>query len=123
MRRLIARDRSITRRAVWPASIHPRHKAANGRASPSAPYVATMITTHIGGDGQQLDLIPAPFRRPMLFIASSCDTVIGLHFQQRQQRCFRTADLVVVPNAGQEMFLEQPEASVEAVRAFLTRPI
>jgi proline iminopeptidase len=78
-----------------------------------------------GGDGQQLDLIPATstFRRPVLFIASSCDTVIGLHFQQQQLQYFRTADLVVVPNAGHEMFLEQPGASVKAVRTFLTRPI
>jgi proline iminopeptidase len=77
-----------------------------------------------GGDGQQFDLIPAAgtFRRPVLFIASSCDTVIGIRFQQQQLRYFRTADLVVVPNAGHEMFLEQPEAAVEAVRAFLTRP-
>jgi hypothetical protein len=41
MRRLIAHDRSITRRAVWPASINPRRKAAKGRASPSVPCVAT----------------------------------------------------------------------------------
>jgi pimeloyl-ACP methyl ester carboxylesterase len=70
-------------------------------------------------------LIPAAstFLHPVLFVASSCDTVIGVHFQQQQLRYFRTANMVVVPNAGDEMFLEQPEASVEAVRAFLTHPI
>jgi proline iminopeptidase len=78
-----------------------------------------------GGNGQQLDLIPAArtFQRPALFIVSSCNTVIGIRFQQEQLRYFRTADMVVVPNSGHEMFLEQPAAAVEAVRAFLTHPI
>ena len=35
---------------------------------------------------------------------------------------FPSADLVVIPDAGHEMFAENSEASIEAVREYLNAP-
>lgn len=59
------------------------------------------------------------FEQKVLFITGECQQLIGADFQSRQMALFPSAELVVIPNAGHEMFFENPEASVEAVRAYL----
>ena len=59
------------------------------------------------------------FEQKVLFMTGECQQLIGADFQNRQMALFPSAELVVIPNAGHEMFFENPEASVEAVRAYL----
>ena len=59
------------------------------------------------------------FTDTVLFMTGECQQLIGADFQSRQMSLFPSAELVVIPNAGHEMFFENPEASVEAVRAYL----
>jgi proline iminopeptidase len=63
------------------------------------------------------------FNNPVLFMASECQTIIGADWQREQMEYFNRAELVVIPNAGHEMFLENPEGSIAAVREFMTFPI
>lgn len=58
------------------------------------------------------------FTNKVLFIASA-GTLIGDEWQKRQLGFFPHVELVVIPEAGHEMFLENPEASIAAVRAYL----
>jgi proline iminopeptidase len=73
--------------------------------------------------GPEADLSPIAanadnYTRPLLFIASECNSFIGAEFQQEQMALFPQAELVVIPDAGHEMFGENPAASLAAVRAF-----
>jgi proline iminopeptidase len=59
------------------------------------------------------------FENKVLFMTGECQQLIGVDFQTRQMTLFPNAELSVIPDAGHEMFFENPEASVEAVRAHL----
>jgi proline iminopeptidase len=61
------------------------------------------------------------FTNKVLFIASE-GTLIGAEWQKRHVELFPNAELVVIPNAGHEMFIENPEATLAAVRAYLGAP-
>lgn len=58
----------------------------------------------------------------VLFMTGECQTYIGADFQIRQMELFPQAELVVIPDAGHEMFFENPEESVAVVRAYLNAP-
>jgi proline iminopeptidase len=62
------------------------------------------------------------FTNKVLFMASECQKVIGAEYQLRQMAFFPNAELAVVPNAGHEMFAENPGSSIEAVRSYLNAP-
>ena len=62
------------------------------------------------------------FENKVLFMTGECQQLIGAEFQSRQMMLFPNADLAVIPNAGHEMFFENPEASVAVVRAYLNAP-
>jgi proline iminopeptidase len=73
--------------------------------------------------GPEADLAPIAanadnYTGPLLFIASECNSFIGAEFQQEQMAIFPQAELVVIPDAGHEMFSENPAASLAAVRTF-----
>ncbi len=55
----------------------------------------------------------------VLFIASACNTAIGVAHQKRQMEFFPSAELVVIKDSGHMMFGEQPIESVRAVRTYL----
>jgi len=57
---------------------------------------------------------------PVLLLASECNDLIGISQQQRHQRLIGNSRLVVIANSGHMMFAEQPEASIAAVRQFLS---
>ncbi len=59
------------------------------------------------------------FRRKVLFLAGSCDSILGERMQRRHIRYFPSARLVIVEGAGHTMFGEKPEQSVAAVRRYL----
>jgi proline iminopeptidase len=62
------------------------------------------------------------FPNQVLFIAGECQTIIGVDWQKRMMPFFRDAELAVIPDAGHEMFSENPQASVNAVREYLNSP-
>ncbi len=59
------------------------------------------------------------FTDKVLFIAGECQTVIGADWQREQMVFFPNAELVVIPDAGHEMFKENPADSIAAVREYL----
>lgn len=59
------------------------------------------------------------FTDRVLFIAGECQTVIGEDWQREQMAFFPNADLAVIPDAGHEMFAENPEDSIAVVREYL----
>lgn len=54
----------------------------------------------------------------VLFLASACNSFIGADFQRGQMGIFPQAELVVIPDAGHELFSENPAAGIAAVRDF-----
>jgi proline iminopeptidase len=59
------------------------------------------------------------FTNKVLFMVGECQKVIGAEWQRRQMQFFPKAELVIIPDAGHEMFSENPEASISAVREYL----
>ena len=55
----------------------------------------------------------------VLFIASECNTAIGVAHQKRQMEFFPNAELVVIQNSGHMIFGEQPVESIRIVREYL----
>ena len=62
------------------------------------------------------------FTNKVLFMAGECQKIIGVEWQQEQMALFPSADLAVIPNAGHEMFAENTQASISAVREYLNAP-
>ncbi|MFN2274226.1 MAG: alpha/beta fold hydrolase, partial [Anaerolineales bacterium] len=62
------------------------------------------------------------FSNLVLFLTGECQTLIGLDWQREQMKFFSRAELVIIPDAGHEMFKENPTASIVAVRAYLAAP-
>ena len=62
------------------------------------------------------------FTNKVLFIAGECQMVIGADWQKKQMEFFPNAELDIIPDAGHEMFAENPEASIVAVREYLNAP-
>lgn len=62
------------------------------------------------------------FSNKVLFIAGECQEIIGVEWQKRQMEFFSNAELAAIPDAGHEMFLENPEASIAVVREYLNTP-
>jgi len=58
------------------------------------------------------------FSNKVLFIASSCNTLIGEEYQLRQMKFFQNTEMVVIQNAGHSMLGEQPEESMNVIREY-----
>ncbi|RME97656.1 MAG: alpha/beta hydrolase [Chloroflexi bacterium] len=54
----------------------------------------------------------------VLFVASECNRFIGAPFQREQMGIFPQSTLAVIPNAGHEMFSDNPVESLAVVRDF-----
>jgi proline iminopeptidase len=59
------------------------------------------------------------FNKPVLLLASACDSWIGPELQKKHLVYFRDARLQIIPNSGHDMVWDNPSATVEAIRAFL----
>jgi len=59
------------------------------------------------------------FEKPVLFLAGACNSWIGPELQARHAAIYPDATLEVIPDAGHDMFWDNPEATLDAVRAFL----
>ena len=76
----------------------------------------------VGVDDDAVEAALRAFRGPVLLLAGSCNEIIGEAFQRRHHLpLLADGELVVIENAGHGFFLDQPRASVDAVRAFLER--
>jgi proline iminopeptidase len=58
------------------------------------------------------------YTNKVLFIAGSCNTLIGPEYQERQMQLYPNADLRVIDGAGHTMFGEKPEESMQVVREY-----
>ena len=58
------------------------------------------------------------FTEKVLFLAGSCNTIIGETQQRRHMRSFSNAELVVIEGSGHRMFSEKPRESLAAVRRY-----
>ncbi|MBL8095926.1 MAG: alpha/beta fold hydrolase [Anaerolineales bacterium] len=59
------------------------------------------------------------YPRPILFLASACNTWLGEDLQRQHASLFPVAEVVVIPAAGHMLFNDNPEASLAAVWAYL----
>ncbi|MEZ4716019.1 MAG: hypothetical protein R2851_08015 [Caldilineaceae bacterium] len=93
---------------------------APGVPAPPSRFGTTAYNT-LFGPAADLSTIAANadrFTGDVLFLASECNSFIGAEFQRSQMGLFSQAELVVIPDAGHEMFSENPAASIAAVRDF-----
>jgi len=58
------------------------------------------------------------FEKPVLFLASECNTWLGEDTQQIHANLFPNAEVKVIQNAGHYMFNDNLEESLAAVRAY-----
>ena len=94
-----ARQRRLGSRAYW-------------KVSKSYPSV---------GPARQFSMVQgvAAFDKQVLFLAGSCDVILGAEIQREQMKHFTDARLVVIDGVGHELFAENPEASLVPVKEYL----
>jgi len=56
---------------------------------------------------------------PILFLAGECNSWIGADLQRKHTELFPNARLKVIPNAGHDMFWDNPKATLAAIKEFL----
>lgn len=59
------------------------------------------------------------FTKPVLFLASECNTWIGPDLQAKHVTLYPNAELVIISDSGHDMFWDNTGATVAAVRVFL----
>jgi len=76
-------------------------------------------------NGEQISAIEGieRFENEVLFMAGSCNTVIGEEFQRKQMEYFPSARLVIIEGSGHELFAEQSQQSIAAVREYLGQSV
>jgi proline iminopeptidase len=87
---------------------------------PQTRIGSTAFSTLFGPDA---DLMPiadnaANYTGVVLFVASECSSFSGVDFQREQMAIFPQARLVVISNAGHEMFSENPTDSLAVLRDY-----
>ena len=87
---------------------------------PSSRFGTTAYKTLFGpeADLSSIAVNAGNYDGDVLFIASECNSFIGVDFQREQMGFFPQAELKVIPGAGHEMFSENPVDSLAAVRDF-----
>ena len=59
------------------------------------------------------------FQKPVLFLAGECDTWIGPDLQAKHVDLYTNAMLEVIPDAGHDMFWDNPQVTMNVIRDFL----
>ncbi|MCB1173346.1 MAG: alpha/beta hydrolase [Leptospiraceae bacterium] len=73
-------------------------------------------------DGEfQIDLTRGlqHYKRPVLFLAGDCNTIIGPDIQKRQAQLFPKASLRVIEGAGHSLLGEKPQVVLPIIRRYL----
>ena len=76
-----------------------------------------------GATDADLDSLSAhapDYDKPVLFLASACNTWIGPELQARHAALYPNSGLVVIPDAGHEMVWDNPDVTLNAIRMFLS---
>jgi proline iminopeptidase len=61
------------------------------------------------------------YQRPVLFIASELNEVIGADFQRRQLTAYPSAELAIVGGVGHDFPWTQPDATLRFINSYLTK--
>lgn len=61
------------------------------------------------------------YHGPVLLLAGECDTWIGADLQLRHAQLFARSTVTVIADAGHDVVWDNPEATLAALRAFLSR--
>jgi proline iminopeptidase len=96
---------------------------------PGEPYDAPMwrwgnaASTGVQGSASEADLDSlsshaGDYKKPVLFLASECNTWIGLELQAKHAALYLNAQLII-PNSGHDMVWDNPEQTIAAIRNFL----
>lgn len=88
----------------------------------SMNMVSKLVETHMKNPEEvSFDLTKGleDYTAPVLFLAGSCNRIIGEDIQEQQMKLFNNAKLKVIPGAGHTMFGEKPARSLMVVREFL----
>ncbi len=118
---------------MYQGSDHPQAGFRCGGGGPeagqswrhSATAGESILQSATDADGKwNVDLLEGVegFTNKVLFIASECNTLIGVELQTRHLDLFPNAELAIIPDAGHEMFADNPGASIAAVREYLNSP-
>lgn len=77
------------------------------------------------GEDQPFSLVDgvAAYENEVLFVAGACDVILGPAIQREQMKYFANARMVVVDGVGHEMFVENPDAVLAPIRAYLSERI
>lgn len=59
------------------------------------------------------------FQKPVLFLAGECDTWLGAGLQSKHAALYQDSSLEIIPNAGHDMFWDNPQETMSVIRAFL----
>ncbi len=59
------------------------------------------------------------YDKPVLFLASECNSWIGPELQATHAALYPNAELVIIPDAGHEMVWDNPQATLAAILSFL----
>jgi|AP12_2_1047962.scaffolds.fasta_scaffold32415_1 proline iminopeptidase len=97
---------------------------------PGEPYDAPMwrwgnaASTGVQGSATEADLDSlsshaGDYEKPVLFLASECNTWIGPELQAKHAALYPNARLVIIPNSGHDMVWDNPEETIAAIRNFL----
>jgi proline iminopeptidase len=62
------------------------------------------------------------FTRKVLFMASGCNTIIGVEQQRIHMEYFPNTELAIIENAGHTMFGEKPEECLQVIRQYFQEP-
>jgi len=85
-----------------------------------SPENPTVIVVHGGAGWDSLVGRLEAFEREVLFLAGSCNVILGAEIQAEQIKYFPNATLVLIEGVGHEMFAENPTASLAPVRTYLS---
>lgn len=87
---------------------------------PPSRFGSTAFNTIFGPstDLSQIGVVAHNYTDEVLFIASECSAYTGEKLQRAQMTTFPKTRLVVIPNAGHEMFGDNPSASLAVIREY-----
>ena len=73
-----------------------------------------------GQGGTQFSMVEGVdrFETEVLFVAVACDDILGPVIQAEHRKYFPNARMAEIEDAGHEMFLDNPEASLAEVREY-----
>lgn len=60
------------------------------------------------------------FTKPVLLLASTCNSWLGKNLQETHRLLFTAGQLTIVPDAGHDMVWDNRDATLTAIRTFLT---